>query len=151
VHAAENRTRDSQTRAPFAACIPLLDTPDGIPRLQSGTPQLISLRSEHPTITVTMSDSGEEVQTGNVPLPKDVIAEVGGTKLFNKWCVSNGGGCTSLIQSRSYDEVEVRDISLTDYINIRSPVYIPHSAGRYAVKRFRKAQVWMRNVYWAKY
>jgi hypothetical protein len=46
-----------------------------------------------------------------------------------------------LIQSRSYDEVEVRDISLTDYINIRSPVYIPHSAGRYAVKRFRKAQV----------
>jgi hypothetical protein len=34
-----------------------------------------------------MSDSGEEVQTGNVPLPKDVIAEVGGTKLFNKWCV----------------------------------------------------------------
>jgi hypothetical protein len=34
-----------------------------------------------------MSDSGEEVQTGNIPLPKDVIAEVGGTKLFNKWCV----------------------------------------------------------------
>src|ERR1700753_3482393 len=41
--------------------------------------------------------------------------------------------------SRSYGDVEVRDISLTDYINIRSPVYIPHSAGRYAVKRFRKA------------
>src|ERR1700753_903452 len=42
--------------------------------------------------------------------------------------------------SRSYGDVEVRDISLTDYINIRSPVYVPHSAGRYAVKRFRKAQ-----------
>lgn len=27
-----------------------------------------------------------------------------------------------------------------DYIQIRSPAYIPHSAGRYAVKRFRKAQ-----------
>lgn len=27
----------------------------------------------------------------------------------------------------------------SDYIQIRSPVYIPHSAGRYAVKRFRKA------------
>jgi hypothetical protein len=28
----------------------------------------------------------------------------------------------------------------SDYIQIRSPVYISHSAGRYAVKRFRKAQ-----------
>ena len=27
-----------------------------------------------------------------------------------------------------------------DYIQIRAPVYISHSAGRYAVKRFRKAQ-----------
>jgi small subunit ribosomal protein S5e len=29
---------------------------------------------------------------------------------------------------------------LSDYIQIRSPVYISHSAGRYAIKRFRKAQ-----------
>ncbi len=28
----------------------------------------------------------------------------------------------------------------SDYIQIRSPVYISHSAGRYAIKRFRKAQ-----------
>ena len=28
----------------------------------------------------------------------------------------------------------------SDYMQIRSPVYLPHSAGRYAVKRFRKAQ-----------
>jgi len=27
----------------------------------------------------------------------------------------------------------------SDYIQIRAPVYIPHSAGRFAVKRFRKA------------
>jgi hypothetical protein len=27
----------------------------------------------------------------------------------------------------------------SDYVQIRAPVYIPHSAGRYAVKRFRKA------------
>ena len=27
-----------------------------------------------------------------------------------------------------------------DYIQIRAPVYLPHSAGRYAAKRFRKAQ-----------
>ena len=31
-------------------------------------------------------------------------------------------------------------IYISDYIQIRSPVYISHSAGRYAVKRFRKAQ-----------
>ena len=30
--------------------------------------------------------------------------------------------------------------STRDYIQIRTPVYISHSAGRYAVKRFRKAQ-----------
>ncbi len=28
----------------------------------------------------------------------------------------------------------------SDYIQIRSPVYISHSAGRFAIKRFRKAQ-----------
>jgi hypothetical protein len=28
----------------------------------------------------------------------------------------------------------------SDYIQIRQPVYLPHSAGRYAAKRFRKAQ-----------
>lgn len=30
--------------------------------------------------------------------------------------------------------------SPSDYVQIRSPVYLPHSAGRYAAKRFRKAQ-----------
>jgi small subunit ribosomal protein S5e len=59
------------------------------------------------------------------PLPKDVTANAGQIKLFNKW---------------SYDEVEVKDISLTDYVQIRQPVYLAHSAGRYANKRFRKAQ-----------
>ena len=27
----------------------------------------------------------------------------------------------------------------SDYISLRNPVYLPHSAGRYATKRFRKA------------
>ncbi|KAL8778443.1 MAG: hypothetical protein Q9203_002320 [Teloschistes exilis] len=75
-----------------------------------------------------MSDNGEvevENPSGFLVLPKDVTAEIGTVKLFNKW---------------SYEDVEVRDISLTDYIQIRAPVYISHSAGRYAVKRFRKAQ-----------
>ena len=73
-----------------------------------------------------MSDT-EVVESGagSSILPKDVVEEIGETKLFNKW---------------SYDGVEIRDISLTDYIQIRTPVYISHSAGRYAVKRFRKAQ-----------
>jgi len=31
-------------------------------------------------------------------------------------------------------------VSGSDYLQIRSPVYLPHSAGRYATKRFRKAQ-----------
>ena len=31
--------------------------------------------------------------------------------------------------------------SLTDYIAIRDPVYVPHTAGRYQQKQFRKAQM----------
>lgn len=57
--------------------------------------------------------------------PQEVVANQGQVKLFNKW---------------SYDDVEVKDISLTDYIQIRQPVYLNHTAGRYAIKRFRKAQ-----------
>ncbi|KAF7177964.1 hypothetical protein CNMCM7691_006450 [Aspergillus felis] len=76
-----------------------------------------------------MSDHGEvEVENPSgafQALPKDALAEMGTVKLFNKW---------------SYEDVEIRDISLTDYIQIRNPVYIPHTAGRYAAKRFRKAQ-----------
>lgn len=57
-------------------------------------------------------------------IPKDVQDAQNSVKLFNKW---------------SYDDVTVKDISLTDYIQIRSPVFVPHTAGRYASKRFRKA------------
>ncbi|KAH6567975.1 hypothetical protein BASA60_008807 [Batrachochytrium salamandrivorans] len=47
-------------------------------------------------------------------------------KLFNQW---------------SYDDIEVKDISLQDYVTVKTnPVYLPHTAGRYQVKRFRKAQ-----------
>ena len=37
--------------------------------------------------------------------------------------------------------VEVKDISLTDYIQVRHAVYLPHTAGRYAKKQFKKAQM----------
>jgi len=41
----------------------------------------------------------------------------------------------------AYFSVEVKDISLTDYIQIRHAVYLPHTAGRYAKKQFKKAQM----------
>ena len=40
-----------------------------------------------------------------------------------------------------FDSVEVKDISLTDYIQIRHAVYLPHTAGRYSKKQFKKAQM----------
>ena len=50
-------------------------------------------------------------------------------KLFNKW---------------SFDDIQVHDISLTDYISVKSSQkharFLPHSAGRFNQKRFRKAQ-----------
>ncbi|GMP87134.1 hypothetical protein CsSME_00039646 [Camellia sinensis var. sinensis] len=49
-------------------------------------------------------------------------------KLFNRW---------------SFDEVQISDMSVMDYIAVnpaRHATYVPHTAGRYSVKRFRKAQ-----------
>jgi small subunit ribosomal protein S5e len=48
-----------------------------------------------------MSDAGEievEAVSGYQVLPKEVTEEIGSIKLFNKW---------------SYEDVEIRDISLT--------------------------------------
>ncbi|TMW87027.1 hypothetical protein EJD97_020518 [Solanum chilense] len=48
--------------------------------------------------------------------------------LFNRW---------------SYDDVQIADISVEDYITAtanKHPTYTPHTAGRYQAKRFRKAQ-----------
>lgn len=48
-----------------------------------------------------MSDNGEievEAVSGYQALPKEVVAEIGSIKLFNRW---------------SYEDVEIRDISLT--------------------------------------
>lgn len=48
-------------------------------------------------------------------------------KLFGKW---------------SYEEVALDDISLEDFIAVKAKdsVFVPHTGGRYQVKRFRKAQ-----------
>ena len=48
-----------------------------------------------------MSDSGEvavDNPASTEVLPKEVVSEIGSVKLFNKW---------------SYEDVEIRDISLT--------------------------------------
>ena len=44
---------------------------------------------------------------------------------------------------RSYEGIEVDDISLINYIAVKphEAVFVPHTAGRYQLKRFRKAQV----------
>ncbi|KAI6696613.1 hypothetical protein NL676_016732 [Syzygium grande] len=56
------------------------------------------------------------------------IQPVSDVKLFNRW---------------SFDDVQVNDLSLNDYIAVqpaKHATYVPHTAGRYSVKRFRKAQ-----------
>ncbi|KAK2188464.1 hypothetical protein NP493_131g01000 [Ridgeia piscesae] len=55
-----------------------------------------------------------------------VVVEPPEIKLFGQW---------------SAQDVQVGDISLTDYIAVKekSAKYLPHSAGRYQTKRFRKA------------
>lgn len=70
------------------------------------TPATFSLVFRLPRKTLTqkelakMSDGEVEVEApqGYPVLPKDVSQEIGSTKLFNKW---------------SYEDVEIRDISLT--------------------------------------
>jgi len=55
-----------------------------------------------------------------------IMPMTGEVKLFGKW---------------DCDQVDVDDISLKDYIPIKGKAakYLPHTAGRYQVKRFRKA------------
>ncbi|KAM0746589.1 ribosomal protein S7 [Meredithblackwellia eburnea MCA 4105] len=65
--------------------------------------------------------------TDFAPVPADILAQNSqGVKLFGKW---------------DAQDVEVKDISLTDYIQVRHPIYLPHTAGRYASRQFRKAQM----------
>ncbi|XLU46705.1 hypothetical protein S245_041519, partial [Arachis hypogaea] len=77
----------------------------------------------HNTLSAStrMADVVQEV--GVVPDPTQIDV-----KLFNRW---------------SFDDVQVTDISLADYIGVvpsKHATYVPHTAGRYSVKRFRKAQ-----------
>lgn len=51
--------------------------------------------------------------------------------------------CFYVSCSRTFDDIEIRDISLEDYIAVKGKyaTYLPHTAGRYQKKRFRKATV----------
>ena len=64
------------------------------------------------------------VITFNMNSLEIISAEEAPGRLFNKW---------------SYDEVEIKDLALSDYISVRNHVYVPHTAGRYQMKKFRKA------------
>merc|ERR1711977_34330 len=70
------------------------------------------------------SNSFEKVYLKELTVMGDSITE---TRLFGKW---------------SFKDVEVSDISLEDYIAVKakSAQFVPHSSGRFQVKRFRKAQ-----------
>ncbi|KAK1429225.1 hypothetical protein QVD17_11431 [Tagetes erecta] len=68
----------------------------------------------------------------NMEVLPPVVAEDGKAQcdvlLFNRW---------------TYDDVQVSDLSVEDYITAtasKHPIYMPHTAGRYQAKRFRKAQ-----------
>jgi len=69
----------------------------------------------------------EEVTMDNIEQPTTMMAELPEVKLFGKW---------------PCEDVQVSDMSLQDYIAVKEKYakYLPHSAGRYAAKRFRKAQ-----------
>jgi small subunit ribosomal protein S5e len=71
---------------------------------------------------------GRNRLTGRTFCPSTDVAALAdeGVKLFGKW---------------EYADVDVKDISLADYICIRQATYLPHTAGRYASKQFRKAQM----------
>merc|ERR1739840_70399 len=73
---------------------------------------------------ITMADDWNEEATPVAAASAEVPDVV--PKLFNKWAC---------------EEVNVSDMSLQDYIPVKEKPakYLPHSAGRYAAKRFRKA------------
>merc|ERR1712110_1375482 len=68
---------------------------------------------------------GAHSLSSQVPLRKSMSATE--VKLFNKY---------------PFDEVQVSDMALTDYIAAKSgnACFLPHSAGRWSKKRFKKAQ-----------
>ncbi|KAK8593463.1 hypothetical protein V6N13_042961 [Hibiscus sabdariffa] len=86
-----------------------------------------SLSSES-TFSRLLTGMATAVADPSIPALQDPTKSHPDVKLFNRW---------------SFEEVQVNDISLSDYIGVqpsKHATYVPHTAGRYSVKRFRKAQ-----------
>ncbi|XVF04576.1 hypothetical protein REPUB_Repub05bG0095800 [Reevesia pubescens] len=69
-----------------------------------------------------------DVAAPETPAQLEPVQSQYDVKLFNRWV---------------FDEVQVGDISLSDYIGVQASkhaTYVPHTARRCSVKRFRKAQ-----------
>ncbi|KAH8264080.1 hypothetical protein KR038_002383, partial [Drosophila bunnanda] len=66
-------------------------------------------------------------EEGAITMPAQAANEWPEIKLFGRWAC---------------DDISISDISLQDYIAVKEKFarFLPHSAGRYAAKRFRKAQ-----------
>ncbi|OWR54361.1 ribosomal protein S5 [Danaus plexippus plexippus] len=73
------------------------------------------------------TEDGEAGSMAVDAMPPPQPADIPEIKLFGRW---------------SCYDVQVSDMSLQDYISVKEKYakYLPHSAGRYAHKRFRKAQ-----------
>ncbi|KAK1579055.1 hypothetical protein Q3G72_035199 [Acer saccharum] len=73
-------------------------------------------------VQVKMETAVVAQSTLDAPLPHYDV------KLFNRW---------------TFEDVQVNDISLCDYVGVqpaKHATFVPHTAGRYSKKRFRKAQ-----------
>ena len=86
---------------------------------------MVNFRRRKTPVKMTEDWSNEPAMEELAPAP--VIAEIPAVKLFGKW---------------DCDDVQVPDMSLQDYVAVKDKFakFLPHSAGRYAAKRFSKAQ-----------
>merc|ERR1712154_42096 len=77
--------------------------------------------------TMEEEDWGTAAEAAPAEAIETIVAETPEVKLFGRWTTS---------------DVQINDISLTDYLPVKDKYskYLPHSSGRYQVKRFRKAQ-----------
>ncbi|KAJ3574531.1 hypothetical protein NP233_g1696 [Leucocoprinus birnbaumii] len=75
---------------------------------------------------IDLKTSSQNIKMAATTLPKEISKLGQEVKLFGKW---------------DTQDVDVKDISLADYIQVRHAVYVPHTAGRYAKKQFKKAQM----------
>lgn len=83
-------------------------------------------------VAPAQEENWDEEVPEDAPMTEEAVlaappSEMPEIKLFSRW---------------SCDDVHISDMSLADYIAVKekNARYLPHSAGRYAAKRFRKAQ-----------